>query len=152
MTLKLIMSVVEDFKALGGGGGREAGNYCDLAYAADAAVADQLATLDDVLVPHNVSLSQCLSIIRAIKMVTPKADSERHGQGFSLGARVIFKCLQTLAESESNGKHNTIVGHFERGVAIRAATMVKFQLLMLEIALGNSNPEAFSIKGVYAYP
>ncbi|KAL8470103.1 hypothetical protein ACS0TY_032825 [Phlomoides rotata] len=148
MTLKLIMFVVEDFKALGGGGGREAGNYCDLAYAADAVVAVQLATLDEVLIPHNRNrLERIKRIPCSCQYRTDLIDA-----GFSLGARVIFKCLQTLAESESNGKHNTIAGHFERGVAIRAATMVKFQLLMLEIALGNSNPEAFSIRGVYAYP
>uniref|UniRef100_F6GWS7 Transmembrane and coiled-coil domain-containing protein 4 n=1 Tax=Vitis vinifera TaxID=29760 RepID=F6GWS7_VITVI len=30
--------------------------------------------------------------------------------GYSLGARVIFKCLQYLAKTEQNGMHDSLIG------------------------------------------
>ncbi|KAL8538159.1 hypothetical protein ACS0TY_000209 [Phlomoides rotata] len=40
-----------------------------------------------------------------------RSNSRRtHKPGFSLGARVIFKCLQTLAESESNAEKRVVPG------------------------------------------
>lgn len=48
--------------------------------------------------------------------------------GFSLGARVVFKCLQALAETEKNGMSPSHISFFRKSVIIRIESLHSWQL------------------------
>lgn len=51
--------------------------------------------------------------------------------GFSLGARVIFRCLQILAESETNGTHPSRVDAIEESRSCNACGDIVGSLCIL---------------------